>query len=131
MELSTRSFQQGSELTRNSTLNMLDLMESFTYNVSPSRVVFGSGKLNTIFDEISRQNPVASLLLYTPEQILPAELLKTNLGGRVAGMFTEATMHTPTNITEKAVKYVESVKADSIVSIGGDSTVGLGKVIFT
>lgn len=38
-------------------------------------------------------------------------------------------MHTPTNITNKAIEYVKSVKADSVVSIGGGSTIGLGKAI--
>ena len=38
-------------------------------------------------------------------------------------------MHTPTNITEKALEYAKSVSADSIISIGGGSTIALGKAI--
>jgi len=38
-------------------------------------------------------------------------------------------MQTPTDITNRALEYVESVKADPIVSIGGEATFGLGKAI--
>lgn len=45
-----------------------------------------------------------------------------------AGLFTEAMMHTPRSITEKALSYVRNMNADSIVSVEG-STIGLGKAI--
>jgi len=38
-------------------------------------------------------------------------------------------MHTPSAITEKALAYAESTNADSVISIGGGSTIGLGKAI--
>jgi alcohol dehydrogenase class IV len=38
-------------------------------------------------------------------------------------------MHTPSHITEKALAYAKEVKADSVISIGGGSTIGLGKAI--
>lgn len=40
-------------------------------------------------------------------------------------------MHTPTDITEKAVKVAKESGADSVISIGGGSTIGLGKAIST
>ncbi len=107
----------------------MELMQGFEYNASPARVVFGSGTLRKLADEVSRQNLTAPLLLSTLQQVDQAESLKKNLNGRVAGIFTEATMHTPTNVTDKALEYAKSVKADSIVSIGGGSTIGLGKAI--
>jgi alcohol dehydrogenase class IV len=66
------------------------------------------------------------LILTTPQQIDQGERLISILNGDVAGIFTEATMHTPTSVTDKALGHAKSVKADSIVSIGGGSTVGLG-----
>lgn len=38
-------------------------------------------------------------------------------------------MHTPTHITDKALAYAQETNADSVVSIGGGSTIGLGKAI--
>lgn len=107
----------------------MEAVQSFVYNASPGRVIFGSGKLHSLPEEISRQKVTAPLLLSTPQQIQQAELLRTILGGRVAGIFAEAAPHTPGNVTDKALEYAMSVKADSIISIGGGSTIGLGKAI--
>jgi len=107
----------------------MDFPNSFIYNGSPGRVVFGSGKIKTLPDELSRQNLRRPLILTTPQQAEQGEQLISILNGNVAGIFTEATMHTPISVTDKALNYAKSVKADSIVSIGGGSTIGLGKAI--
>ena len=107
----------------------MNIMQSFTYNASPAHVVFGRGAVNKLAEEISRQNLTAPLLLSTHNQTSQVEGLKTVLNNKIAGIFSEATMHTPTNITNQAVDFAKSVKADSIVSIGGGSTIGLGKAI--
>lgn len=104
-------------------------MEPFEYNANPGRVVFGQGSLQKLPAEISRLGLSAPLLLSTPQQVDQAEELEKILSGKVAGIFTEATMHTPTNITDKALDYAKAQKADSVVSIGGGSTIGLGKAI--
>jgi alcohol dehydrogenase class IV len=104
-------------------------MEAFEYNAAPARVIFGSGTLSKLQSEVSRLNLTAPLLLSTPQQVSHAEQLKTLLDGKIAGLFTEATMHTPSHITEKALAYAKSVSADSVISIGGGSTIGLGKAI--
>jgi len=107
----------------------MDSPLSFIYNANPARVVFGRGKVKSLPDELSRQGLSAPLILTTPQQIDQGQSLVSILNGKFSGMFTEATMHTPTSVTEKALKYAESVKPDSIVSIGGGSTIGLGKAI--
>ena len=38
-------------------------------------------------------------------------------------------MHTLENITEEAMKLASELKADCMVSVGGGSTIGLGKAI--
>lgn len=106
-------------------------MDSFEYNASAARVVFGSGSLQKLPEEIKRLNLSAPLLLSTPQQVDQANMLKDILSGKVepCGIFTEATMHTPTHVTDKALAYAKEVKADSVISIGGGSTIGLGKAI--
>ncbi|OKL56672.1 hypothetical protein UA08_08318 [Talaromyces atroroseus] len=104
-------------------------MESFVYSATPGRVIFGSGTLQKLPEETERLNISAPLLLSTPRQVHLAERVKEVLNGKVAGIFTEATMHTPTNVTEKALQYAQDTKADAVISIGGGSTVGLGKAI--
>lgn len=102
-------------------------MQAFTYTAHPARVIFGSGKLRTLPDELARQKLTAPLVLCTPEQAEHAAMV-TGLLASTVGTFAEATMHTPTHVTEKALKYAAERKADCIVSVGGGSTIGLGKV---
>jgi len=106
----------------------METIAPFEYNASPARVIFGSGSLQKLSEEIKRQKLSAPLLLSTPQQVQQAEALKAIVGD-VAGIFTEATMHTPTNVTDRALEYAKSVNADSVVSIGGGSTIGLGKAL--
>lgn len=107
-------------------------MNAFEYSPNPSRVVFGSGTLNKVADELNRLQLSKPLLLSTPEQVSQVKELQSILNGQGiegGGIFSEATMHTPVGVTEKAVEYAKSVSADSVVSIGGGSTIGLGKAI--
>lgn len=104
-------------------------MDAFEYNANPGRVIFGRGTIQKLPDEIARQNLKAPLVLSTPQQVSQAESVKDVLKGQVAGIFSEATMHTPTHITDKALEYAKAQGADCVVSIGGGSTIGLGKAI--
>jgi maleylacetate reductase len=51
------------------------------------------------------------------------------LGGRSADVLGLAVMHTPTEVTERAMQVVRESAADGIVAVGGGSTTGLGKAI--
>ncbi|KAJ5748675.1 uncharacterized protein N7511_010371 [Penicillium nucicola] len=101
----------------------------FEYNPNRGRVVFGSGTLQKLPDEVARLQVKNPLVLSTPHQLDQAGMVKDVLKGQVAGIFSEATMHTPTNITDKALEYAKAQGADSVISIGGGSTIGLGKAI--
>lgn len=48
-----------------------------------------------------------------------AENVGEILGGLSAGLFSEATMHLPTSVIERALQLAKSLIADSIISIGG------------
>ena len=104
-------------------------MQSFIYEALPSRVVFGSGTLARLGEEVGRLGLRKVLVLATPRQKAFAERLVISLGGRAVGVFAEATMHTPLNITEKALLAVNERAADGVVAVGGGSTIGLGKAI--
>jgi alcohol dehydrogenase class IV len=104
-------------------------MEAFEYNAAPARVIFGSGTISKLSEEVSRQKLSRPLLLSTPQQVDHMKQLKILLNGKEAGVFSEATMHTPSHVTDKALAYAKSVNADSVISIGGGSTIGLGKAI--
>src|SRR5690606_641228 len=70
-----------------------------------------------------------ALVLTTPQQEETGRKMLEALGARVVGLFAGAAMHTPVEVTEKALEQVNAVSADSVVSVGGGSTTGLGKAI--
>ncbi|WP_417583457.1 maleylacetate reductase [Pelagibacterium sp.] len=101
---------------------------NFVYEPNASRVVFGVGAAKQVRDEVAKLGSRA-LILSTAFQRSDAERLAQDLGTLSAGVFAEAAMHTPVNVTEKALAAFQESGADCIVSIGGGSTIGLGKAI--
>ncbi|KAF5391692.1 hypothetical protein D9757_002393 [Collybiopsis confluens] len=105
-------------------------MKSFTYNALPARVIFGIDTLPSIAQEIKTLGCTKALVLTTPQQIAEGQQVLKLIGAELAaGIYTEATMHTPTDVTEKAVAFAQELNADCVVAIGGGSTTGLGKAI--
>jgi maleylacetate reductase len=103
--------------------------ETFIYNGLPTRVVFGSGTSARVGEEAHRIAVKRPLVLSTPEQKNEAQALAAKLGLDVAGVFSGAAMHTPVEVTEKAMQIVTETKADATIALGGGSTTGLGKAI--
>lgn len=116
---------------------MMDLHAGFEYNSAPGRVVFGSGTVQRLPEELTRRSLSSSLILTTPEQSSHATAIRDLLTSRGAiqanaiKIFTKATMQTPTHITAQGVEVATSSSpaTDCIISIGGGSTIGLGKAI--
>lgn len=104
-------------------------MQPFVYNALPARVIFGFGTLDKLASEIQKLGCSKALILTTPQQVNVGEKIQTQLGDLSVGIFGRATMHTPSDITKEALQVVSSTKADCVVSIGGGSTIGLGKAI--
>jgi maleylacetate reductase len=105
------------------------MQDSFVYQMLPTRVVFGRGTSATLPLEAERLGLHRLLVLSTPDQVTLAEQVGELLGGRAAGAFHGATMHTPIEVTERALELVKAERIDGIVAAGGGSTTGLGKAI--
>ncbi|MCP3717340.1 maleylacetate reductase [Paraburkholderia sp. CNPSo 3281] len=105
------------------------MQDSFVYQMLPTRVVFGRGTSATLPFEADRLGLRRLLVLSTPDQAMLAEQVEQLLGGRAAGAFNGATMHTPIDVTERALEVVKAGRIDGIVAAGGGSTTGLGKAI--
>ena len=104
-------------------------MRAFTCCVNPARVVFGAGSVARLADELRGARRSRALILATPLQKDAAEALAARLGDLAAGVFAEATMHTPVEVTERAMAAFAAAGADCTVALGGGSTIGLGKAI--
>jgi maleylacetate reductase len=104
-------------------------MESFVYEALPTRVIFGTGTVAKLREEVERIGVSRALVLSTPEQARQAEGLAASLGDLAAGAFAGAAMHTPVEVTEEALAAARELRADGLVAVGGGSTTGLGKAI--
>ena len=89
----------------------------------------GSGTLRRLPDELSHLGVARALVLATPRQNDLVTAIRGMIGERFAGVFTGAVMHTPVEVTERAMEVVHGVRADCLVAVGGGSTTGLGKAI--
>ena len=104
-------------------------MQPFVYTTAPARIVFGTGSSVGVAEEIRRLGLSRALVLSTPHQKGDAEALASRLGQLAAGVFSDAAMHTPVEVTKRAVEAYRAAGADCVVSLGGGSTTGLGKAI--
>src|SRR3954469_10851509 len=85
---------QGKEILRG------DSTEAFVYQALPIRVVFGSGTLATLGQEVERLGARRALVLSTPGRgEALAEMVARLLGDRSAGVHPGAVMHTPLGAT--------------------------------
>lgn len=95
----------------------------------PTRVVFEPGGRRHVAREMERLGRTRAMVLSTPQQSAQATELANDLEKLAVGIFTGAQMHTPVEVTERAVAMSRELSADCVVSLGGGSTTGLGKAI--
>ncbi len=105
------------------------MIGNFTFETLPCRVVFGSGTLSAAAAEIERFGGRRAMVLTTPPQEDKGRKLGAALGPLFAGIFPGAVMHTPVEVTERALAALKACDADCVVALGGGSTTGLGKAL--
>ena len=101
----------------------------FDYTALPARILFGAGRASEAAAEVRRLGCSRALVLSTPEQRPDAQRIAESLGDLAAGVFAEATMHTPVDVTERALAFFADRSCDCTVAVGGGSTIGLGKAL--
>ncbi|MEU5598454.1 maleylacetate reductase [Streptomyces sp. NPDC020298] len=91
--------------------------------------MFGTGTRAQLADEIESLGCRRALLLATPGMDDVVDTVRSHLGPYDHGLFDGAAMHTPVEVTEKAIEAVRKAGADCVVAVGGGSAIGLGKAI--
>lgn len=106
-------------------------MQPFEFSGISTRVVFGAGTLSKLPEELARLGAQSPFIVSTAQQIDAAHDLEARIGATVSGIYAGAVMHTPTDVTARALEAFRASDADCIVAIGGGSTIGLSKALAT
>lgn len=104
-------------------------MRDFVYQALPARVIFRTGALSLLAEEVQRLGASRALVLTTPGQRELGERAVRALGPLAAGLCSEAVMHVPRQAADAGRRQAQDLAADCCVAIGGGSTIGLGKAI--
>lgn len=102
---------------------------TFQYDALPARVVFGVGTIARLPEEAARLQLHRALIISTAGQRRHAERVKKLLGPLAAGVFANAAMHTPGEVTEAAMAQAADLRVDGFIAIGGGSAIGLSKAL--
>jgi alcohol dehydrogenase class IV len=106
------------------------MTERFTWTALPSRVVLAPGAVALVADEVARLEKHRVLLIGGGASTHEAfSRVRDALGDLVAGVVGGATQHVAADLTDAAVATARDTGADVLVSVGGGSATGLGKVL--
>lgn len=101
-------------------------MEPFICTTYQSRIVFGSGTVASLPDEVARLGGRRVLLIASSRHLPVGDRA---LGDLIVARFADAAMHTPVEVTEQALRSARTADVDCVVAIGGGSTTGLAKAL--
>jgi maleylacetate reductase len=101
----------------------------FVYDVPASQVVFGTGRIRQVPDEVERLGAQRVLLIAGGRQKKYADELAAALGSRVVDRIGEVVMHVPAALATAASERAERSGADLLVCLGGGSAIGLAKAV--
>ena len=101
----------------------------FDYAPAPTRILFGAGRIFEAREEVRRLGARRSFLVTTPgRRDLGAKIAEV-IGDEAVAVHAHAVMHTPVEVTERALDAMQALRADCIVAVGGGSTIGLAKAL--
>ncbi|MGI9226046.1 MAG: maleylacetate reductase [Candidatus Nanopelagicaceae bacterium] len=103
-------------------------MASLTVAHSP-KVVFERGALSKIKVEIELLQKKKILLISDESDIAHANKVRTDLGSLVVQSIDQVIMHVPDEFSAPIVESAKKNNIDLVISIGGGSATGLGKIV--
>jgi len=103
---------------------------AFIWSALPARVVFATGALERVPDEVARLEVHRLLVVAGGTATQDAlDRLRAGLGDTCVGVVRTSTQHGPTGVADEAVRAARDAIADGVVTLGGGSVIGLGKTI--
>ncbi|MCP8882328.1 maleylacetate reductase [Devosia sp. XJ19-1] len=102
-------------------------MDSFTLQTYAQRILFDVDHLSALPDLMDDFGAHKVGIVTTRSHATSAASVSEALGSRHAATFAGAKVHTPVEVTRQALGQLAG--SDAIISIGGGSTIGLGKAL--
>src|SRR5262245_41271810 len=103
-------------------------MRSFIHQTYASRVVFGEGSVHTAASEVLGLGARRVMVIATPRLADLVQELCDKLGETAVVTWDEVATHVPEPLAARAIAAAEAGDVDTVVTIGGGSATGLGKV---
>ncbi|HEX4559288.1 MAG TPA: maleylacetate reductase [Mycobacterium sp.] len=101
----------------------------FSRDTLPGRIVFGPGTVEGIADELERLGVQRAMLIAAHyDSHLDFQATRV-LGSRLQLRWNEVRQHVPNDLAHRATAAAIDNSADGLVTIGGGSTIGLGKAV--
>lgn len=104
-------------------------MKNFMYEAQATRVIFGAGVRKEVHAELKKIGVKRALVISSPGQKELAMKISRLLGDLCADIHANAVQHVPMETVEKSVELVRELNIDSLVPVGGGSSIGLAKAI--
>lgn len=102
---------------------------TFEYAPQTPRALFGIGRIAELNAELDRLGVSRVLFACTPSGPARYHGVIEQLGARCVAVFAGAEPHCPEPVAWAALQEFLRVNADGVVTVGGGSTIGLGKYI--
>ena len=104
-------------------------MKPFVYEALPGRVIFGDGSLKEVPQELDSLEARSVMLIASGSSKPLADSLADLMGDRVVARIDQVNPHVPIEDVEEARRLAVDSSTEGVVTIGGGSTIGLGKNI--
>ena len=105
------------------------MIESFVHEQTATRVVFGSGKVAGLADEVDRLDAKRALVIASRSGRDAAGSALEGLGERLAHLVVGVREHVPTDDVVSTREIADRADADCLIAIGGGSSIGLAKAV--
>ena len=99
------------------------------HNATPPRIVFGSGAVAGLAEEVARLGVTRALVVTTPGRVALGRQLQDLIGDAAVGVLPEAVSQVPIELAERGRRHAVQLGADCLVAVGGGAATGLCKGI--
>src|ERR1700722_554857 len=104
-------------------------LAGFTRDSLPGRIVYRDGALDDVRDELELSGAQRVMLIVAEYDDQLAEQAHRAVADRLLVVWDEIRQHVPRELAERATTAAIDKHVDALVTVGGGSTIGLGKAV--